>query len=277
VTIEDGTPLSANGFVLLWYAINALLLMASYQLVYLFEKVFGFLSDATLIELSDTNLDLLRKLAEVAPGTFQHSLQVANLSESAIQKIGGNPLMVRAGALYHDVGKMVNPLFYIENQPYDYNPHKSLDYTESAKVIIGHVTEGMKIAHKAGLPQQIIDFIQTHHGTSKVKYFYQLHKEKFDNAGEDVHKFTYPGPRPNSKETAIVMMADAVEAASRSMKNITMQNIDEIVESIIDLQQSEGQFNDADITFKDITTIKTIFKKKLSNIYHARIEYPESK
>ncbi|HPV57743.1 MAG TPA: HDIG domain-containing protein, partial [Tenuifilaceae bacterium] len=192
VTIEDGTPLAANGFVLLWYAINALLLMASYQLVYLFEKLFGFLSDATLIELSDTNLDLLRKLAEVAPGTFQHSLQVANLAETAIQKIGGNPLLVRAGALYHDIGKTINPLYYIENQPFDFNPHKNLDFTESAKFIIDHVTEGIKIAHKAGLPQPIIDFIQTHHGTTKVKYFYNLHKDKFDNGVDDVHKFTYP-------------------------------------------------------------------------------------
>lgn len=277
VTIEDGTPLAANGFVLLWYAINALLLMASYQLVYLFEKMFRFLSDATLVELSDTNLDLLRRLAEVAPGTFQHSIQVANLAEAAIQRIGGNPLLVRAGALYHDIGKIGNPLFYIENQPFDYNPHKNLDYTESATVIINHVTEGIKIAHKAGLPQQITDFIQTHHGTTKVKYFYKLHRDKFDNGSDDVHKFTYPGPRPNSKETAIVMMADAVEAASRSMKNITMQNIEEVVESIIDKQQAEGQFNDADITFKDITTVKTVFKKKLTNIYHARIEYPESR
>ncbi|KAB2868432.1 MAG: HDIG domain-containing protein [Bacteroidales bacterium] len=277
VTIEDGTPFAANGFVLLWYAINALLLMASYQLVYLFEKIFGFLSDATLVELSDTNLDLLRKLAEVAPGTFQHSLQVANLAEAAIQRIGGNPLLVRAGALYHDIGKTVNPLFYIENQPFDFNPHKNLDFTESAKYIISHVTEGVKIANKAGLPQQIVDFIQTHHGTSKVKYFYKLHRDKFDNGVDDVHKFTYPGPRPNSKETAIVMMADAVEAASRSMKNITLQNIDELVESIIDKQQLEGQFNDADITFRDITTIKTVFKKKLINIYHARIEYPDNK
>ena len=277
VTIEDGTPLAANGFVLLWYAINALLLMASYQLVYLFEKMFGFLSDATLVELSDTNLDLLRRLAEVAPGTFQHSIQVANLAEAAIQRIGGNPLLVRAGALYHDIGKIGNPLFYIENQPYDYNPHKNLDYTESATVIINHVTEGIRIAQKAGLPQQITDFIQTHHGTTKVKYFYKLHRDKFDNGSDDVHKFTYPGPRPNSKETAIVMMADAVEAASRSMKNITMQNIDEVVESIIEKQQAEGQFNDADITFKDITTVKTVFKKKLINIYHARIEYPESR
>ncbi len=276
-TIEEGTPFAANSLVLLWYAVNALLLMASYQLVYLFEKMFGFLSDATLVELSDTNLDLLRKLAEVAPGTFQHSLQVANLAEAAVQKIGGNPLLVRAGALYHDIGKTVNPLYFIENQAFDFNPHKNLDFTESAQVIINHVTEGVRIAHKAGLPQPIIDFIQAHHGTTRVKYFYSLHRDKFDNGTDDVHKFTYPGPRPNSKETAVVMMADAVEAASRSMKSITIQNIDELVESIINLQQSEGQFNDADITFKDITTIKTVFKKKLGNIYHARIEYPESR
>lgn len=275
VTIEDGTPLAADGLVLMWFAINALLLMASYQLVYLFEKIFGFLSDATLIELSDTNLDLLRKLAEVTPGTFQHSLQVANLAEEATHRVGGNTLLVRAGALYHDIGKIVNPLFFIENQPYDFNPHKNLDFTESAKVIISHVNEGVKIATKGRLPLQLIDFIQTHHGTTQVKYFYHLHREKFENGIDDESKFTYPGPCPNSKETAIVMMADAIEAASRSMKSITTQNIDELVETIIDQQQAGGQFNDADITFRDITTIKTVFKKKLINIYHARIEYPD--
>lgn len=275
VTIEDGTPLAADGLVLMWFAINTLLLMASYQLVYLFEKIFGFLSDATLIELSDTNLDLLRKLAEVTPGTFQHSLQVANLAEEATHRVGGNTLLVRAGALYHDIGKIVNPLFFIENQPYDFNPHKNLDFTESAKVIISHVNEGVKIATKGRLPLQLIDFIQTHHGTTQVKYFYHLHREKFENGIDDESKFTYPGPCPNSKETAIVMMADAIEAASRSMKSITTQNIDELVETIIDQQQAGGQFNDADITFRDITTIKTVFKKKLINIYHARIEYPD--
>ncbi len=275
--VEEGNIKDFESINLLWFAINALLLLALYQLVYLFERIFGFLSDATLIELSDTNLDLLRKLAEVAPGTFQHSLQVANLAETAIQHVGGNPLLVRAGALYHDIGKMANPLYFIENQPYDFNPHRNLDFTESASIIINHVTEGVRIGRKAGLPDQLIDFIQTHHGTSKVRYFYQRHLDKFDNGAADAIKFTYPGPIPPSKETAILMMADAVEAASRSMKNVTEENIKELVDTLINQQLADGQFNDANITFKDISTIKSVFKKKLLNIYHARIEYPETK
>jgi len=275
VTVEEGTPLAEKGTTFLWFAINALLLLASYQLVYLFEKLFGFLSDATLIELSDTNLDLLRKLAEVAPGTFQHSLQVANLAESAVMQVGGNTLLVRAGALYHDIGKMANPFYFVENQVNDYNPHRNLDYAESAKIIINHVTEGVKIAKKAGLPQQIIDFIQTHHGTSKVRYFFQKQRDKYSDEEVDAKQFTYPGPKPMSKETAIVMMSDTIEAASRSLKDITAAKIDELVETLITRQQSEGQFENADVTFKELTDIKSIFKRKLENIYHARIEYPK--
>ncbi|HPX05720.1 MAG TPA: HDIG domain-containing protein, partial [Tenuifilaceae bacterium] len=277
VTIQEGTPLALNWLTLVWFVGNALLLLASYQLVFVFEKLFGFLSDATLMELSDTNQDLLRKLAEVAPGTFQHSLQVANLAEAAVYKIGGNPLLVRAGALYHDIGKMTNPFYFIENQSPDFNPHQNLDFEESASIIIKHVTEGVQMARKYRLPQQLIDFIRTHHGTTKVKYFYRLYKEKFPELTIDAEKFTYPGPRPFSRETAVLMMADSVEAASRSLKRITYQNIDDLVEGIINHQQIEEQFNDANITFKDITTIKTVFKKKLLNIYHARIEYPEEK
>lgn len=277
VTIQEGTPLALNWLTLVWFVGNALLLLASYQLVFVFEKLFGFLSDATLMELSDTNQDLLRKLAEVAPGTFQHSLQVANLAEAAVYKIGGNPLLVRAGALYHDIGKMTNPFYFIENQSPDFNPHQNLDFEESASIIIKHVTEGVQMARKYRLPQQLIDFIRTHHGTTKVKYFYRLYKEKFPNFSIDAERFTYPGPRPFSRETAVLMMADSVEAASRSLKRITYQNIDDLVEGIINHQQVEEQFNDANITFKDITTIKTVFKKKLLNIYHARIEYPEEK
>lgn len=277
VIVQDGTLSTVNWFTLAWFAVNALLLLALYQLVYLIEKIFGFLSDATLIELSDTNQDLLRKLAEVAPGTFQHSLQVANLAEAAAYKIGGNPLLLRTGALYHDIGKMNNPFYFIENQPTDFNPHQNIDYEESAAIIIKHVTEGVQIARKNKLPDQLVDFIRMHHGTNKVKYFYRLHKDKFTETVEDDMKFSYPGPRPNSKETALLMMADSVEAASRSFKKITLQAIDELVENIIDTLQEEGQFNDANITFKDITTIKSVFKRKLQNIYHTRVEYPEEK
>jgi len=277
VIVQDGTLAAVNWFTLAWFAVNALLLLALYQLVYLIEKIFGFLSDATLIELSDTNQDLLRKLAEVAPGTFQHSLQVANLAEAATYKIGGNPLLVRAGALYHDIGKMSNPFYFIENQPTDFNPHQNIDYEESAAIIIKHITEGIQIARKNKLPDQLIDFIRMHHGTNKVKYFYRMHKDKFTETIEDDLRFSYPGPRPNSKEIVVLMMADSVEAASRSFKKITLQAIDELVDKIIDNLQAEEQFNDASITFKDITTIKSVFKRKLQNIYHSRVEYPDER
>ncbi|MHC1704125.1 MAG: HD family phosphohydrolase [Tenuifilaceae bacterium] len=276
VIVQEGSLSAASWLTMMWFAVNALLLLALYQLIYLIEKIFGFLSDSTLMELSDTNQDLLRKLAEVAPGTFQHSLQVANLAEAAVYKIGGNPLLVRAGALYHDIGKMNNPFYFIENQPPDFNPHNNIEYEESATIIIRHVTDGIQIARKYKLPTQLIDFIKTHHGTNKVKYFYRLHKDKFaENVDDD--KFIYPGPRPSTKETVVLMMADSVEAASRSFKKITFQAIDDLVDGIIDNLQAEEQFNDANITFKDITTIKTVFKKKLLNIYHARIEYPDQK
>jgi hypothetical protein len=273
--IADGSLSGVNWFVLLWYAVNALLLLASYQLVYLIEKVFGFLSDITLIEISDTNLDLLRKLAEVAPGTFQHSLQVANLAESAVQRVGGNPLLVRAGALYHDIGKMANPMFFVENQQGGFNPHENVSNVKSAEIIINHVHEGVKIATKAGLHQQIVDFIRMHHGTSLVKFFYTKEMEVTNGDGVDENQFRYPGPEPQTKETAILMMADAVEAASRSLKEYTVQSIDNLVEKIINEQLNSGQFNYANINFKDISLIKAIFKKKLQNIYHVRLEYPE--
>jgi len=272
--VGDGSLKGVNWFIALWYGINALLLLASYQLVYIIEKFFGFLSDITLIELSDTNLDLLRKLAEVAPGTFQHSLQVANLAESAVQRVGGNPLLVRAGALYHDIGKMANPMFFIENQQGGFNPHENVDNVKSAEIIINHVHEGVRIAAKAGLPSQIVDFIKMHHGTSKVKYFYNKELQA-ENANIDEGKFSYPGPEPQTKETAIVMMADAVEAASRSLKEYTIQSIDQLVERIIDDQLNSGQYSFVDLTLRDISLIKTIFKKKLQNIYHVRLEYPD--
>ncbi len=258
-----------------WFGINGLLMLVSYPLIYIFEKSFGFLSDATLMELSDTNQPLLRKLAETAPGTFQHSLQVANLAEDAIYKIGGNPLLIRTGALYHDIGKMVDPIYFIENQTGDVSPHDYLTFEESATKIISHVTEGVEMAKKYILPEPLIDFIRTHHGTSTVQYFYKSYIKNYPEEEVDIRKFSYPGPIPFSKEMAVLMMADSVEAASRSLKKINDETLDKLVDGIIDYQQSEGQFNNANITFKDITDIKEVFKKRLHNIYHARISYPK--
>ncbi|MFA5647644.1 MAG: HDIG domain-containing metalloprotein [Bacteroidales bacterium] len=275
VLIQEGTPMAMNPLYIAWFAANALLLLASYQLIYVFEKTFGFLSDTTLMELGDTNQDLLRKLAEVAPGTFQHSLQVANLAESAIYQIGGNPLLVRTGALYHDIGKMNNPFYFTENQSPGFNPHDGLELEESAELIIKHVSDGVQIAKKKRLPEQIIDFIKTHHGTSKVLYFYRLYRDRFPDVKEGLDAFCYPGPKPFSRETAVLMMADSVEAASRGMKDVNIENINNLVEAIINHQQADGQFDNSNITLKDITETKEVFKKKLQNIYHARIEYPK--
>lgn len=273
--ITEGSLKNINWKFFLWFAGNGLLLMFSYPLIYIFEKTFGFLSDVTLIELSDTNNPLLRQLAEHAPGTFQHSLQVSNLAEAAIQRIGGNPLLVRAGALYHDIGKMLKPNYFTENQQQDENPHNKLEFDKSAAVIIDHVISGAELAKKHNLPQQIIDFIRTHHGMSKVKYFYISQKNKYPDKDVDVQKFMYPGPLPYSKETSVLMMADSIEAASRSLKKITPESIRELIDTIIDNQIKEDQFNYANITFYDITLIKEEFQKKLKNIYHTRIEYPK--
>jgi len=256
------------------FGVNGLLILISYPLLYVFEKTFGFISDATLMELSDTNQPLLRRLAENAPGTFQHSLQVANLAEDAVYHIGGNPLLVRTGALYHDIGKMDEPLYYIENQSSTINPHDDLEFEQSARIIIDHVRKGVELAKKNKLPEAIISFIRTHHGTTTVQYFYKSFLRKYPETEVDVLKFSYPGPKPDSKETAIVMMADSVEAASRSLKDITESKIDTLVDSIITSQMTDEQYNDAHITFKDITTVKEVFKKRLRNIYHVRISYP---
>ncbi|MEM6718085.1 MAG: HDIG domain-containing metalloprotein [Bacteroidota bacterium] len=242
-------------------------------LIYIYEKIFGLVSDVSLLELSDTNSKLLKRLANEAPGTFHHSLQVANLAEAAASEIGANTMLVRVGALYHDIGKMTNPTFFIENQATSVNPHDELAPDESAKTIIDHVLDGIEIAKSNKLPDRIIDFIRTHHGTSTVYYFYQKAKELDEDVS--IEKFQYPGPIPFSKETAILMMADSVEAASKSLKEPTSQKIDEFVERIIDKQMDAQQFMNADITLKEIVTIKKVLKKKLNNIYHLRIEYPE--
>lgn len=258
-----------------WLAMSASLTLFSYPLIYLLEKVFGFTSDVSLLELSDTNNPLLRELALKAPGTFQHSLQVANLAEAAISKIGGNTLLVRTGALYHDIGKMGLARYFIENQNTGVNPHDELGFDESARLIISHVKQGLQIGRKYNLPDKVLDFIRTHHGTSRVQYFYRSFLKSYPNADIDESAFRYPGPIPFSRETAVVMMADAVEATSRSLKNVTSEKIDELVENIINQQIADNQFINADVTFKDVTAIKKIFKRMLMNIYHVRLEYPK--
>jgi cyclic-di-AMP phosphodiesterase PgpH len=255
---------------------SSILTLLAYPLIYIFEKIFGFTTDVTLLELSDTNNKLLRELAEKAPGTFQHSLQVASIAEELIREIGGNPLLVRTGALYHDIGKMNNPMFFIENQITGVNPHDEISYEESAHIIINHVIEGVEMARRHKLPEMLIDFIRTHHGTSRTGYFYIMHKK--ENPDEEINEenFTYHGPIPFSKETAVVMMADSVEAASRSMKKPNQQALDELVENIINKQVDAKQFDNSPITMRDVTRIKKILKRKLMNIYHVRIEYPVS-
>jgi len=242
-------------------------------LIYIYEKIFGLVSDVSLLELSDTNTKLLKELSNKAPGTFHHSLNVANLAEASANEIGANSMLIRVGALYHDIGKMKNPTYFTENQSTGVNPHDELSSSESARIIIDHAINGIEIAKKYNLPDRVIDFIRTHHGTSLVYYFYM--KEKAINENADIKDFSYPGPKPFSKETAILMMCDSVEAASKSLKEPTSTKINEFVENIINKQMESGQFLNADITFKEIQSIKKVLKHKLANIYHLRIEYPE--
>ncbi|MGE0562005.1 MAG: HD family phosphohydrolase [Flavobacteriales bacterium] len=273
--IQEGSIYSINWKNLNWFAISAGLTVFSYPFIYVLEKVFGYISDVSLLELSDTNNKLLRELNLKAPGTFQHSLQVANLAEEASRAIGGNPLLVRTGALYHDIGKMLAPAYFIENQSSGINPHDDLSYEESASIIISHVINGVEIAKKHQLPEQIIDFIRTHHGTSKTQYFLRLFAADNPDLNIDDEIFQYPGPIPFNKETAILMMADSVEAASRSLKTYTLETITDLVNTILDAQVKENQFINTDITFKDVTVVKKLFIKKLMNIYHVRVEYPK--
>lgn len=257
-----------------YFAGGAVLTLFAYPLIFLYERLFSMPTDFSLLELADTNNTLLRNLSLQAPGTFQHSMQVANLSEEAIIAIGGNSLLTRTGALYHDIGKMKNPQYFIENQTTGFNPHHDISFRESARIIIDHVIDGIEMARKHNLPEYIIDFIRTHHGTTTARYFYNMQIK--ENEGEDVNKadFVYPGPRPFSKETAVVMMADSVEAASRSLEKPDEKQINQLVDNIIDAQVQEKQFDNADITFKDITTVKGILKRMLLNIYHVRVAYP---
>jgi len=272
--IQEGKPEEIDLTYFGWFAVSSMITLFSYPLIYIFEKLFGFVSDVTLLELADTNSPLLRELALKAPGTFQHSLQVATLAEDAVRQIGGSPLLIRTGALYHDIGKIEAPLYFIENQAGSVNPHVDLNADESAHVIIDHVIKGIEKARKNNLPEQIIDFIRTHHGTLKVQYFYRTFILQNPDEKVDMNLFQYPGPIPFSKETAVLMMADSVEAASRSLKKYDADSISDLVDKIINHQIEENQFVNSDITFKDINIIRKMFKKKLINIYHLRIEYP---
>jgi putative nucleotidyltransferase with HDIG domain len=274
--MQEGSILKVNYYYYLWFVGNGLLLLISYPLIFIFEKLFGFLSDVTLMELSDTNHPALRELAEKAPGTFHHVIQVSNLAEAATRKIGGNALLIRVGAMYHDIGKTGAPGFFVENQSGN-NPHDGLKYEKSAEMIIQHVHYGAELARKYKLPKPVIDFIFTHHGTGLVKYFYTKKANENEGTVPDISQFTYPGPAPFTKETAVLMMADSVEAASRTLKEYNKNTIDELVEKIINNQIEDNQFEEADITFKEISMVKEVFKQKLMNIYHARIEYPEQK
>ncbi|WP_303918120.1 MULTISPECIES: HD family phosphohydrolase [Draconibacterium] len=275
--IHEGTFISYDYSMLKWFAISSVLILLVYPLVYIFEKLFGFVSDVTLIEISDSNQPLLRKLAEQAPGTFQHSMQIANLAEEVILRIGGNPFLVRAGALYHDIGKIGRPNFFIENQAMGMNPHDRISHLKSAEVIIDHVKNGVKMAQKHKLPAVIIEFIATHHGTTKAKYFYLKHQELNPDQEVDEDAFAYPGPLPRSKEAAVVMLVDGIEAASRSMKEKTHENLKALINSMIDKKIEDKQLDDSDLTFSDINTIKRTLLEKLINIYHIRIEYPNEK
>jgi hypothetical protein len=273
--IFEGSILGFNYNMMKWFAMSSVFILLVYPMVYIFEKLFGFVSDVTLIEISDSNQPLLRKLAEEAPGTFQHSLQIANLAEEVILKIGGNPFLVRAGALYHDIGKISRPNFFIENQAIGMNPHDDLSYIKSAELIIDHVKNGVKMAQKYKLPQPVIEFIATHHGTTKASYFFLKHRH--DNPGNNTAEdpFIYPGPLPKSKEASVVMLIDSIEAASRSLKEKTYENLKELINKMIDDKISQNQLDNSVLTFSDINIIKETLLNKLVNFYHIRIEYPK--
>src|SRR5690606_31258868 len=279
-----GLVLTRNGSLgsiyfndLLPFVVSVGLTLLAYPLIYAFEKLFGIVSDLTLMELTNSNSKLLRELSLKAPGTFQHSLQVANLAEAAIYKIGGNPLLIRAGALYHDIGKMINPLYFIENQKTGSNPHEELTSEQSAQIIISHVIKGVEIARRHQLPDAIIDFIRTHHGTARVDYFYNEFLKNNPDKVVDETIFRYPGPIPFAKETAVLMMADSVEAAARSLKEPTKESINTLVDKIIEHKLIQKQFENANITLKDIHSAAELFKSMLMSIYHVRIDYDVNK
>ena len=258
------------------FVANGVLLLLAYPLMFVIERTFGFTSNVTLFELSNTNKGMLRKMSEVAPGTFQHSITVGNLAAEIANRIGADSLLVRTGALYHDIGKMKAPVFFTENQV-GVNPHKGLPYKESARIIISHVTEGLKMAEKANLPTFIREFILTHHGTGMAKYFYINYKNEHPDEEVDVRDFSYPGPDPFTREQAILMMADAVEAASRSLPEYTEESIKGLIDRMVDTQLEEGHFKECPITFRDIAMAKVVMLERLKSIYHTRVSYPELK
>lgn len=262
--------------ILGWLAINALLTLLAYPFIPLFERLFGFVSSITLAELSDLNRPLIKQIYEKAPGTFWHSLQVSNLAEAACSEIKANAMLAKVGALYHDIGKMKNPAYFIENQKTEINPHDELLPTESARIIKEHVTHGIALAKEAGLPNIIIDFIRTHHGNTRIELFYQRQQKEYPESRMEETLFRYPGPLPYSKETAVVMLSDSIEAASRSLKNPSNEDIDRLVENIIEHKIKQQQLTFCDISFKDIAAIKTVFKKQLRSIYHVRLSYPDA-
>jgi len=275
ILFQEGDISKINWRMFSYFGINFVFLMFTYSLIYIIERMFGYVSGVTLVELSDINSPVLRKLSEMAPGTFQHSLQVSLLGSAAADKVGANPLLIRMGALYHDIGKMENPAYFTENQVGDNNPHNHLSYEKSAEIIIKHVPDGVKLAAKWGLSEMLVDFIRTHHGTGLTKYFYNSFRNDFPDIPVDVSKFTYQGPNPRTKEEAILMMADAVEATSRSIKDYSESAISELVNRIIDGQIVDGLLADTPLTFKDINIVKSIFAEKLINMFHSRISYPE--
>ena len=273
-TIQEGSILKISFTPLALFILNGLLMLFVQPLIYIYERLFRLVSDVSLLEMTDTNSILLKELSDKAPGTFHHSLQVANIAEAAANEIGANSLLVRVGALYHDIGKLTAPMYFSENQTANISPHDRLSPKQSADIIIDHVAEGVKIANKHNLPERVIDFIKTHHGTSLVYYFYK--KQEDLNPDEiKLEDFSYKGPKPFSKETAILMMADAVEAASKSLKSPNIDQLQEFVDKIIDGKMEEEQFNSSDITFAEIETVKMVLFKKLINVYQLRIEYPE--
>ncbi|NLC49328.1 MAG: HDIG domain-containing protein [Bacteroidales bacterium] len=277
VLVQEGDISKITWEYLGFFVVNFIFITFSYLLVYMVEKSFGFISGVSMVELANINKPILRQLSEEAPGTFQHSMQVSNLAAAAAIEIGANPSLVRTGALYHDIGKLDNPAFFTENQAPGMNPHQGLPFEESARIIIDHVPMGVKRGHKIGLPQQIIDFIETHHGTSTPKYFYNSWKNANPDKEIDSAAFSYPGPNPFTKETAILMMADTVEAASRSLPEYTEESIRKLVTKLIDSQMEEKLFHKAPITFQEVDRIKELFIEKLQTIYHSRIAYPELK
>ena len=274
ISIQERTLLELSFTPIALFMLNGLLMLFVQPLIYIYERLFGLISDISLLELSDTNSPLLKELSDKTPGTFHHSLQVANLAEAAAYEIGANTLLVRVGALYHDIGKLKSPSYFTENQTANVSPHDDLNPKQSAKIIIDHVFEGILIAQKYKIPDRIIDFIRTHHGTSKVYYFFKK-QEKLTPSIANIEDFQYPGPKPFSKETAILMMADSVEAASKSLKAPSVSELQSFINKIIDGKMSEHQFNSSDITFAEIETVKKVLFKKLINVYQLRVEYPE--